>query len=356
MRSIAILYLFLAMELTSMAQRPTTALATTDCLACERITLFARSRQLVDNRIWTGLSSRLLSRPLLYFTDSNTYVAFATPGLFKGYTRDTLVCNNGLSLLKMKRLDTRPFHMENKMNFGDTTSPFYRQPIMLCSDVETMHRFVPDFKRTEDWLQLVMHEYFHSFQFVHPASMAYLADSVRMAADSLDKIYLATNWFGEALQQENAALLSAIGSKAQDSMYWYLARFIETRESRRTRYEKLYKPGLTAMENFWETIEGTARYVEYYMAGYFSQLADKASNRCDSLFHNFADYINQPDFEDNAVSRKRTGIMPAYYYVTGFNLCRVMDKLGIAYREELFHHPRRGLYLMLVERLGSLKK
>lgn len=326
-------------------------LPASDCMACERITLFVRSKELVADSIWKGLNNHSYIRPLLYFTDQHTYIAFATPGSFTNYSKDTITCCNELPLIRINRLDALPFHMENKMSFSDTASLFYRQPMMLCSDVETMHRFVPDFTRTEDWLQLVMHEYFHSFQFAHSSAMSYLADSVRIAVDSLERAYLRKIWFREALEKENAALLRAIECRTEDSLHFYLRRFVQIREHRRSQYEKLQAPGITAAENFWETIEGTARYVEYYMAGYFSHLADTVTNRCDTLFRNFADYTRLPGFENDPAFRKRTEIMPAYYYVTGFNLCRLMDKMNIAYRHNLFDHLRKGLYAVLTEAL-----
>lgn len=161
MKSLCVLCLLLIIELILSGQEPNTTFSPgSGCIACEQITLFARTKHLAGDRIWNGLNSLSYTRPLLYFTDSNTYAAFAAPGLFAGHVLDTIDCNKGLSLLKMKRLDAQPFHRENKMSFADTASLFYRQPMMLCSDVETMHRFVPDFNRTEDWLLLHRPDHF----------------------------------------------------------------------------------------------------------------------------------------------------------------------------------------------------
>lgn len=317
---------------------------TNDCVACERIQLFEKSKELISSDIWKGLNEASLTPPLLYFTDSNTYVAFDDKGLFADSAHQSIECHPGLPLKKSARMDTRPFHMENRMNFTDSAAPDYYQPLMQCSDVEAMHRLIPEFEKTEDWLQLVMHEYFHGFQFSHPATIRYLAETIQASADTLDKIYASNTWLQEELEKENAALLNAIRSTAKDSLQYYVDVFLQVREQRRKTFVGHGTFDLTLMENFWETIEGTARYVEYYMAGSFGQMETAGAIRCDSLFRDFEEARAVLNFEDQPEFRQRTQLMPAYYYVTGFNLCRLMDKMGIEYKAGLFNDPSRGLY------------
>lgn len=321
-----------------------------DCTVCERIGLFKKSKELVDGKIWNGLNTGVSNVPLLYFTDSSTYMVFGDEAILKNYKYETINCDNGVSLFKLERLDTQPFHMENKMSFSDTASLFYNRPMMLCSGVESMHKFVPELTKTEDWLQLVMHEYFHSYQFSHKAAFTYLAQTIKIPADTLDKIYLKNKWFSQELEMENTALLNAIAATSKDLMQRYISQFIQLRENRRKKYEQLHRFDLTLMENFWETIEGTARYIEYYMAGNFDQLANNKANSCDSLFKDFADYVGNTNSENKNEFIQRTKMMPAYYYVTGFNLCRLMDKLGITYKEGLFNNPANGLYKIFIEK------
>jgi hypothetical protein len=320
-----------------------------DCIACERITLFVKSKELISKSVWKGLNAEAHIRPLLYFTDSSTYIAFGSKELFKKYDYESMDCGTGLSLLKLPRMDTKPFHMENNMNFKDTTSLYYNRPMMLCSDVETLIKIVPDFDKTEDWLQLVMHEYFHSFQFSHKPTITYLSEKIQISSDTLNKLYLQNAWFQQLLEKENKALLNAIRARAGDSTNLYLDEFFRTRQQRRMKYENLHKLNLTNLENFWETIEGTARYAEYYMAGNFNQIRTETSNHCDSLFRNFQDYDSLSNFENEPEFIERTKMMQAYYYVTGFNLCRLMDKLAIDYKLELFNHPTTGLYEILTK-------
>lgn len=346
-------YILFVLVVLSISCRQTVPGNKPECTVCERIELFSKSKELVNGEIWNGLSTATSNVPLLYFTDSSTYMAFGNEARLKNHIYEILKCNNGVSLFKLNRLDAQPFHMENKMSFTDTVSLFYKQPMMLCSDVETMNKFVPEFNKTEDWLQLVMHEYFHSYQFSHKPTFTYLANTIKIPADTLDKIYAKSEWFSRELENENAALLNAIASTSKDSIPVYISHFFQIRESRRKKYELLNKFNLTVMENFWETIEGTARYVEYFMARKFSQLANDKKNSCDSLFKNFTDFSDSLNFEEKKEFKQRTKIMDAYHYVTGFNLCRLMDKLNISYKQDLFNNPAKGLYEIFRENIAK---
>lgn len=319
-----------------------------DCVACDRLTLFYEAKALVGKSIWYGLNDPSIVPPLLYFTDSTTYIAYSNDELFKRKEYVFINCQGGMKLQKLEhRLDDQPFHMENKMSFKDTSSLYYYTPMMLCSDTETMHQYVPDFETTEEWLQLVMHEYFHSFQFSHDKTISYLADNIRISADTLDNIYINNAWFRQEVKKENQLLLKAIETRNEDSLTWYIDEFNIHRANRRLKYQDASEFDLTSAENFWETIEGTARYVEYYMATYFTNISINDSLECDSLFHNFERY-KLLDLENQEEFKQRTVIMPAYYYATGFNLCRLMDKLDFKYERELFTKPREGLYKVLV--------
>lgn len=325
-------------------------LSNEDCLACERISLFYKAKDLVHATVWHGLNNNSLDAPILYFTDSTTYMTTSNNHYFSAPDYTSINCKNEITLYKLNlRLDSIPFHMENKMSFKDSSSLFYYRPMMLCSDVETMHQFVPDFETTEEWLQLVMHEYFHSFQFSHKNSINYLADSIQIAADTLDRIYLQNKWFQQYIQRENEMLLNAIESENQDSTIFFISRLQEHRNSRRLKFQTTSEFNLSKAENFWETIEGSARYTEYYMALYFTNISAGRLESCDTLFHGFENYSDTESVERGKEFKIRTEIMPAYYYVTGFNMCRLMDKMVIEYKAGLFDKPEQGLYDILVE-------
>jgi hypothetical protein len=239
------------------------------------------------------------------------------------------------NLKKIRNVDARPFVMENRMSFSDRVSPFYYNPVMMCSSVEIMLENIPDFTTTEEWFQLVLHEYFHSFQFRNKALISYLADTIKFSADTLTYFYLNDSLFKNSLYEENRLLLAAINTNSQDSTGYYYKKFIEERALRRTYFRLKYEYDISTYENFWEKIEGTARYVEYYCGDIFYQYSKSKIKITDPLFKNFSAF-NKKNFSEGKQFKAREEMMAYYFYVTGFNLCRLMDKMQIEYKSVLF--------------------
>ena len=242
------------------------------------------------------------------------------------------------------RIEKAPFLMQNKMSFEDKSSPYYYRPIMLCSDVEAAKKVAPDIKDTEKWMQIVMHEYFHAFQFNHKSTINYLADSIEVRSDSLDFFYLNHKWFSESIDKENEYLLKAINSTSIDSLHYFVSEFTKKRTKRRQEFQLMFPFDISQSEKFWEKIEGSARYVEYNMEYIYSdENLEFVNMTCDTLFNKFNDYVNH-NFIDSPASYANTKIIPAYYYyMTGFNLCRVLDKLKVNYQDKLFDNTAKGL-------------
>lgn len=311
-----------------------------DCKVCERIELFSLVRQSTADMYWKGFDDTNMIPPLVYFSDSLSWLAFADASLFNQFSSTALTCPNGTRLYKYAvRLDSIPFHMENKMDFSDSTRPMYFNPIMYCSDVETASALIPEVQHTEEWMQMVMHEYFHGFQFRHPACIRYLADSVKIMTDSLHAFYTNLAWFRQALEKENALLLQAFADSTQDDRNRSIRTFLDVRKQRRQQFREKLGFDIRRDENFWEKIEGSARYMEYNAGFIFHTLTRKPVElKHDSLFNQWKDYITL-GFIDRPWFADKTQIMTAYYYVTGFNICRLLDKLDMEYKPSLFDEP-----------------
>ncbi|MCB0280364.1 MAG: hypothetical protein KDD94_12725, partial [Calditrichaeota bacterium] len=203
------------------------------------------------------------------------------------------------------------------------------------------------------WLQLVLHEYFHSFQFKQDAVFEYLASTIQSNSDSLRIIYETNDDFRKKINSENKLLKLAIQTTDPDSQLNYIRQFIHDRENRRNQYSRELNR-LIIQENFWETIEGTARYIEAYLPEKFNQISfDSESAAADSLFNNFAHYQSQTDIELSDTFIKRTEAGNSYFYATGFNLCRLLDKLKIDYKSIVFNNPEKSLYHLLCESLNK---
>lgn len=304
------------------------------CTICERVNRFDELVARTSESFWPGFNHPDYKVPLFYFTQRYTYMFFAPPKLLKRFDGEKVECTNGLKLYKVKRIDSIAFHMSNQADIEDEFSPYYRNPVMFCSDVAAAKQQVPDITNTEEWAAIVLHEYFHGFQLNHSMMMDYLADNPKMGTDTLAQLYRQNEWFKTAVGEENELLLQAIQAGSANDAKTLALTYLEKRKSRRDRFkaEKGYDPGKT--EDFWEKLEGTARYVEYNLA-YVYMGSTVARRSCDSSFNNYATY-KKPGFENMAWMHDKTTIMPAYVYVTGFNLCRLMDKLKIPYKEGLF--------------------
>jgi len=311
---------------------------------CDRLSLLQQIKPEVAERYWPTFDADSLTPPMVYFDDSVSWLAFSAENIYKSIQSAEMVkCPNGLRIYRMnQRLDTIPFHMENKMTFQDSLATNFFRPVMFCSSVEAAKKIVPVINYTEDWLQMALHEYFHAFQFTHKKNLHYLADSINIHEDSLDRCYRKYEWFSEMLKTENKHLLYAIDASSRDSAYQALNQFLKVREIRRQRFKKEVGYDISRAEKFWEKMEGTARYIEYNTGFIYHDNQTHSSLTCDSLFNDFSQYTTM-DFIKRPWFYEKTKMMTAYYYVTGFNLCRVMDQLNIPYKEKLFIEVNTGL-------------
>lgn len=334
-------YLFLSVLLciatiNAKAQKP---VATEDntCEICERIYQIDTLISYIATAYWPGLDEPGYRAPLFYFTDSNTYMAAPNATVKKYFRSKKIQCSNKLELYKLaRRVDKVPFHMSNQTDIEKKRSPYYRNPIMFCSDVAAANRIEPDISNTEEWMAIVLHEYFHAFQLKHGTMMNYLADSLKISADTLISLYRKNEWLRNDLKAENDLLLQAIATNSKDSLLYYLRAFIAKRKERRATFKTKMGYDIAPIENFWEKMEGAARYVEYHLAYIYNKtVLPRNIQSCDTFFNYYKTY-KQSGFEKMAWMHDKTLIMPAYYYVTGFNICRALDKREVNYKKDLF--------------------
>lgn len=327
---------FCIATINAQAQKP---VATQDntCEICERIYQIDTLISYIATAYWPGLDEPQYRAPLFYFTDSNTYMTAPNAIVKKHFRSKKIQCSNKLELYKLaRRVDKIPFHMSNQTDIAKKRSPYYRNPVMFCSDVAAANRIEPDISNTEEWLAIVLHEYFHAFQLKHSGMMNYLADSLKMGADTLITLYRQNEWLKNDLKTENDLLLRAIATANKDSMNYYIKAFLLKRKERRAAFKTKMGYDIAPIENFWEKMEGPARYVEYHLAYIYNKtVLPKHIQYCDTFFNEYKTY-KQPGFEKMAWMHDKTLIMPAYYYVTGFNMCRALDKCGVNYKKDLF--------------------
>ncbi len=176
---------------------------------------------------------------------------------------------------------------------------------------------------------MIMHEYFHGFQMKHPAFLEYYEEAVLNfpSQDTLKRIYTNNDWFRRSVDRENDLLLEALNSTGREEILAASDAFFRQRAARREQTGRLLNFDPTALEQLYETMEGTARYVEYALSGELG-LNDPASDMPAWLYRT-----------------DRT----TWYYASGFNLTRLLDKLNTAYRSRLFEEKGLSLERLLRE-------
>jgi hypothetical protein len=289
----------------------------------------------------------------VYYTGRSCYVANPTQKFLDSFQPDLVFEGSKLKIYKTNLLDSTPFHMETTVRFGDASPAYdHHSPFMRCSSFEITQKTIPDVNSTEQWTTMVMHEYFHGFQFKHPAHLTYFGQHIAVAADTLQKIYKAHGWFKESVDKENAMLLAALTTTDDAKTKSLIDSFFLFREQRRRQTERQLHVDVTQIEQTYETKEGTARYVEYSLYGHFS---GKRPNRkllqSDTAYHSYQYFRNHTLEQDKWLYLSdRTN----YYYATGFNLVRLFEKLKINYQTRLF--TEAGLSLERILQQHRAKK
>lgn len=332
-------FLFL-LGLTSCTPGPNTE----DQLVIDRITWMNTLRASLDTTAWPGLADSAFHVPLLYFTDSASWVANPTGKFLQQQTAQLLWESPSLKVYKTsKRINDQPFLMVTGMDIADTASFVYLHPYIYGSSPEETRKTIPDVQSTEAWASMILHEYFHGFQFRHKPLVDYYATTILpIQADSLSKIYRKCDWFREQLDVENDLLLQALATENPDSLARAIQSFNVLRENRRTLYQKFYGLDIAPYEDYYEKIEGSARYLEAYLLHSYKNLPPFPELlRTDSTYKAHLDYLDfSLEQEPWLYLSSKTG---NYVYATGFNQLRLLDKLGVAYKDSLFNKPQTSL-------------
>jgi hypothetical protein len=308
----------------------------------------------VETETWKTFNAPQYDVPLVYFTDSSSYVANPTEKFLKTFKSELLMEDGTIKIYKtQKRVDDSPFHMETGMTLGDPTLEFnYHSPFMMCSSFEETVKTIPDVGSTDEWTTMIIHEYFHGFQYKHKPYMEYYEkEIVQIQPDSLSAFYKTVPWFKESIDLENRFLLEAISEKDNIKTAKILRDFWVKRKQRRQKFQKVFKFEIDKFEKCYETMEGTARYVEFSLYNHFAQRKpDESLMKSDSSFKSFAKFKNYKLQKDQwlYLTNKTT-----YFYATGFNMARLLDKLGIDYKSRLFKDGKITLEDILREKINQ---
>ena len=277
----------------------------------ERLQYVYALKVVINDSVWSGFADKQYDVPLLYYGDTCCYVVNPTEKFLDKYPSVLIHRDNNIQIYQTEKVDDKPFHMH--VTFTDEESNIdYRTPIMRCSSLEQTSKTIPDVTSVNEWATMVMHEYFHGFQFKNDGYLD-IYDTITNAVlpDTLIELAASHDWYRESITQENDFLLKAIDANDIEASRAYIQSFFKLRNERRERVKKELGIDIVALEQLYETMEGSARYIEYCLYRHFGNF-----NLSDAKWL-------------YTVGRK-------YYYATGFNLLRLSDKLEIDYKYAIF--------------------
>ena len=278
----------------------------------ERLQYVYTLKAVINDSVWSGFADKQYDVPLLYYGDTCCYVVNPTEKFLAKYPSVLVHSDNDIQIYRTKRVDDKPFHMHSTFTTDDESNIDYYAPIMRCSSLEQTSRTVPDVTSVNVWATMVMHEYFHGFQFKNDGYLdIYEAITDALLPDTLSALATRYDWYRESITRENDLLLKAIDTNNIEVSRAHIQSFFKLRDERRERVKKELGIDIVALEQLYETMEGSARYIEY------------------CLYRHFGDFNLSDAKWLYTVGRN-------YYYATGFNLLRISDKLRIDYKDGIF--------------------
>ncbi|WP_426669748.1 hypothetical protein ACPPVU_00610 [Mucilaginibacter sp. McL0603] len=317
-------------------------------LTISRILWFYSLKKQLALRAWPGFDGSDYNVDLAYFTSKSTFLIDPENALKGKNKLQKVYSTEQISIYSTERLDTNQFHMSTAYESQDSTLFWYQHPVMMCSDYETTHQTQQDVNDLQTWATMVMHEYFHGFQFRHKAFIRYANDSITVSNSRLQSYYDNYAWFKQSIEKENSLLLACLNTSDNHQVEKLFKRFKYLREHRRKYFSALMKFNLGPQEDFLEKMEGSSRYIEFKLYKTFSKIPrNKRLERIDTaykknIYRNFNLKQKSWMYQSNSIR---------YFYSTGFNMIRLMDKLNISYKENFFDDNNLTPYQILCQHL-----
>lgn len=309
----------------------TTNIAIAEQNVFDRIEYVYDLKQHVVEKHWPGIGNTSFDIPLVYYTDSVCYAANPTEKFLAAQTARPAVPlfeNDKVKIYKTALIDTMQFHMSVGMSLGNPVPDYdYRSPFMLCSSFEITRATIPGVESIEEWATMVMHEYFHGFQFRHHEFLEHYEKIVLNfpSQDTLRCLYKNNDLFASGIDSENEALLAALASTDRNETTAQIETFFRLRDARRRQVVQQSGFDPAPLERLYETMEGTARYVESALKSELEEV-DPGIEMPEWLYR----------------SDKTT-----WFYASGFNMARLLDTLQIEYRSRLFNEGALSLEQIL---------
>lgn len=322
-------------------------------LAYERIEYIYFLKNKVNEKIWEGVADKRYDLPLLYYTDTSSFVVNPTDKFLTTFKPYLVYQNRNLKIYKtLQRMDSIPFHMATGIEMEDTASYMFQSPFMKCSSLALTRQYIPDVLSTEQWATIILHEYFHGFQFKHEVFLN-RTNRINISGDSLQKIYSHNAWYSNKVETENGLLLKAIASENDTETIAFIDTFFKIRNERRIAAITSLKIDVKPYELVYEEMEGTARYIEYGLYNYFTIARPYYPlNKTDTAYHSYNYYKGNYSLETKDAWMYQSN-QANYFYATGFNMARLLDKLKIPFKSRLFKEENISLESILITAIDN---
>lgn len=302
------------------------------------------------NKVWPEFNSPQYAADIAYFTPTNTYIiGRPISRTLKKQPLQTYKKGN-IAIEKTERLDTLAFHMFTAYENQDLSKLWYKYPVVLCSDYDTTGKYIEDLPNTQSWATVILHEYFHGFQFRHPEFIRYANDSITVSITKLQSYYDTYPWFKGSIDEENQLLLDCLNSENLSQVKILFKEYKTKRNRRLLTFYQNEKFELSHQEEFLEKMEGSARYIEYQLYLSFKDIpTDKELSKNDK--HYDVSAFKTFSLEDKPWMYQSNSIR--YFYSTGFNMLRLLDKLKINYKKIFFDDNKVTPYSLLNQKLSD---
>ncbi|MDD2981832.1 MAG: hypothetical protein PHQ74_00445 [Crocinitomicaceae bacterium] len=318
----------------------------------DRVEFLVDLKSRINEKIWDGFNDSQFDLPLIYYTESAYYFVNPTDIILEKFNPKLIFEKSQVKIYKSQLLDSIAFHMETSIDYT-VDSDEYKSPVMHASSFEIVKKNIEDVNSTEMWSTMVLHEYFHGFQFKHLNYQNHIQNSISyFRQDSLSRIYKSNSWFKTAIDTENNFLLEAIEAKNSNASLQLIDSFFASRSERRLKTNESLKIDLAQVESIYETMEGSARYVEIELYKLFSSNSRK-NKKIDSD-KSFKNYKEFKDFDFQKAEWIYLTNKTKYCYATGFNMIRLLEKLDVEFKSRIFKEEDMTLEKLLLEyRLGQ---
>lgn len=320
---------------------------THEAVIIHRMEALVQMRDEIMERAWPETTGPFFSIPFIYYTDSACYVANPTERFLRQYKCELKHRSKKVTIFKAPgRIDGIPFHME--VHVSDNDKDFnYQFPYGRISGFDETKKYAPELPAAA-WSGMILHEFFHGYQFRHREYWQYATEKKLIFSvinDSLQGYYARFAWYKKSVDQENALILQAIREKNKAARNKLVTQMFALRDDRRKLAEDTLNRPVTFYESGFETMEGTARYIEEATVKLFPKV--KFPHEFLETDTSFANAISKASLNPDIAHK--TEVSQKYTYAIGFNMSRLLDVYGSNYKSRLFREPELTLEKLLRE-------